>query len=117
MVEAIRALEAVGYLARAIPPAGSHYKATAEGLRRRSILYVFGSGLRPRVHRRRQTGWGDPWRPFGARRPNPHPPALQGRLRAPRDQLTNPTKSKSVADPLVLMGQLRKVHPQHRSKG
>ncbi len=40
---AITTLEAVGFLERAIPPSGSRYKATEDGLHRKPILYVFGS--------------------------------------------------------------------------
>lgn len=44
---AIRVLEEVGFLARDIPPSGSRYKATAEGLHRRPILFRFGSEYAP----------------------------------------------------------------------
>jgi hypothetical protein len=40
---AIRTLEAVGFLDRAIPASGSLYKATPEGLHRKPVLFVFGS--------------------------------------------------------------------------
>jgi hypothetical protein len=40
---AITTLEAVGFLDRAIPPSGSRYKATEEGLHRRPIQFTFGS--------------------------------------------------------------------------
>ncbi len=44
---AIRTLEAVGFLERAISPSGSRYKATEEGLHRKPILFVFGSEYAP----------------------------------------------------------------------
>src|SRR5215213_2890948 len=44
---AIKTLEAVGFLERAIPPAGSAYKATPDGLHRKPIIFVFGSGYAP----------------------------------------------------------------------
>ncbi len=40
---AIRTLEAVGFLERALAPSGSRYKATEDGLHRKPILFVFGS--------------------------------------------------------------------------
>lgn len=40
---AIRTLEKVCFLDRAIPAPGSHYKATPEGLHRRPVLFQFGS--------------------------------------------------------------------------
>jgi hypothetical protein len=44
---AIRTLEAVGFLDRAIPAPGSLYKATADGLHRKPVLFVFGSDYAP----------------------------------------------------------------------
>jgi hypothetical protein len=39
---AIRVLEEIGFINRAIPPSGSRYRATEHGLRRKAILFVFG---------------------------------------------------------------------------
>ncbi len=44
---AIRTLEAVGFLERAIPAAGSRYKATEGGLHRKPVLFVFGPEYAP----------------------------------------------------------------------
>ncbi len=44
---AIRTLEAVGFLERAIASSGSRYKATEDGLHRKPILFVFGSEYAP----------------------------------------------------------------------
>jgi hypothetical protein len=44
---AIRTLEEVGFLDRALAPTGSRYQATADGLHRRPILFVFGSDYAP----------------------------------------------------------------------
>jgi hypothetical protein len=44
---AIRTLEAVGFLDRAIPAPGSLYMATEEGLHRKPIQFVFGSDYAP----------------------------------------------------------------------
>jgi hypothetical protein len=43
---AIRVLEEIGFLDRAIAP-GSRYKATEEGLRRKPILFMFGADYAP----------------------------------------------------------------------
>jgi hypothetical protein len=40
---AIRTLEEVGFLDRDIPPSGSKYKATEDGLHRKPIQFVFGA--------------------------------------------------------------------------
>jgi len=40
---AIRTLEKVGFLDRDIPPSGSKYKATEDGLHRKPIQFVFGA--------------------------------------------------------------------------
>jgi hypothetical protein len=47
---AITTLEAVGFLERAIPPAGSAYKATPDGLHRKPIKFVFGPEYAPAFH-------------------------------------------------------------------
>jgi hypothetical protein len=44
---AIRTLEAIGFLDRAIPAPGSLYQPTEEGLRRKPVLFVFGSDYAP----------------------------------------------------------------------
>src|SRR3712207_96274 len=70
---AIRALEAVGFLERAIPPSGSRYKATETGLHRKPILFVFGSEYAPAflaANRRAAAARGGDRR---ARRPIPAP--------------------------------------------
>jgi hypothetical protein len=44
---AIRVLEEIGFVDRAIPLSGSRYKATEDGLHRKPILFVFGSEYAP----------------------------------------------------------------------
>jgi hypothetical protein len=44
---AIRTLEAIGFLERAIPPSGSRYKAIEGGLHRKPSLFVFGAEFAP----------------------------------------------------------------------
>jgi hypothetical protein len=104
---AIKALEAVGFLDRALA-SGSPYKPTADGLRRKPILFVFGSDYAPafiaaNARAAAVRGAGSP-----ARRP-------VSQNRAPRPSTATaearPVKSpKSIeqAEAVVLMGQIRK---------
>ena len=103
---ALRVLEAVGFLARAIPPKGNGYQRTAEGLHRRPILFVFGSDYgsafaaanrRARAARERRQGERRPVTPSTAPRPSMAPPAARP-LNSPR--------VKSEAEPSVLMGEI-----------
>lgn len=105
---AIRALEAVGFLERALAPSGSRYRPTADGLQRKPILFVFGPEYAPSFlaanARARAARGGDrrarrPVAPANAPRPS------TGLLEAPH---TNSPKNKSVADPQVLMGEVRR---------
>ncbi len=104
---AITTLEAVGFLERALPPAGSRYRATEEGPHRKPILFVFGSDYGPAFlaanKRARAARSGVP----GARRPLA-PTAAQRPSTALLEahNLKRP-KSKSEAIPQVIMGPLR----------
>ncbi len=61
---AITTLEAVGFLDRAIPPSGSRYKATEDGLHRKPIQFTFGAEYGPLFgkanQRARKARGGDP---------------------------------------------------------
>jgi hypothetical protein len=103
---AIRVLEAVGFLARFVT-SGSHYKATADGLRRKPIPFVFGSDYAPlfiaannraTAARSRQEGARRIQTPDSARGPSVG--SLEARAISP--------KSKSEANPPVLMGEIAK---------
>ncbi len=104
---AIKTLEAVGYLDRAIPASGSRYKATEQGLHRRPILYVFGSEYGSAfvlANKRAQAARGGV---SGARRIIP----ASTSSRAPVGHaggLANSPKSKSQAEPKVIMGEIVK---------
>ena len=105
---AIRTLEEVGFLERALAPSGSRYRATEEGLHRKPILFVFGAEYGPAfiaANRRARAARGADLR---ARRP-PITPASSPRpsVAFPGAQGTNPPKSKSEADPQVIMGEIR----------
>lgn len=106
---AIRTLEAVGFIDRALAPSGSRYRATEHGLRRKVILYVFGADYAPafleanrRAHRSRKGG--DPH----ARRMVTPSGTSRASVSVPDGPRANSPKSKSEADPQVIMGELRK---------
>src|SRR5215213_5315091 len=102
---AIKTLEAVGFLERALPSAGSAYKATPDGLHRKPILFVFGAGYAPAflaANRRAAAARGSV---IGQRR------ALSPEVgRRPSTVVfsgSNSPKTKSEAKPKVLMGETR----------
>jgi hypothetical protein len=104
---AITALEAVGFLERALAPSGSRYKATEDGLHRKPILFVFGSEYAPAflaANRRAQAARGGDRRDRRLQPSTPSRPSTG--LLEPRP-LKGP-KSKSEAEKTVLMGPLVK---------
>jgi hypothetical protein len=105
---ALRVLEEIGFLDRAIPSSGSRYKPTEDGLHRRPILFVFGSEYAPAFiaanKRAVAARGGHP----GDRRPIMPAHASRPSTAFPEARLANSPKSKSVADKSVLMGDLRK---------
>jgi hypothetical protein len=103
---AIRVLEEIGFLARFVT-SGSRYKATEEGLRRKPIPFTFGSDYarlfiaannRAAAARGSQEGARRTLIPEAARGPS---------LAAAEARALNLPKSKSEANPLVLMGEKR----------
>jgi hypothetical protein len=105
---ALKTLEAIGFLDRAIPPPGSRYKATADGLHRRPIKFVFGSEYAPAFlaanTRARKAKGGDPH----ARRPIAPSPAPRPSTRLSVASGTSSPKSKASADPVVNLGELKR---------
>ena len=105
---AIKTLEAVGFLERAIPATGSQYKQVGEGLHRKPILFVFGSDYAPAfiaANRRAAAARGAG---SGARRPpSPSYAARPSTTLVEARPLKSP-KSKSEAEKTVLMGEVRK---------
>jgi hypothetical protein len=105
---AIQTLEAVGYLERAIPPSGSRYKATADGLHRKPIAFVFGAEFAPlfaAANKRARRAKGAvpharrPLVPMRSSRPSAAP--LEARpLNSPKDT--------SEAKPQVNLGEITK---------
>jgi hypothetical protein len=105
---AIRTLEAVGFLDRAIPASGSLYKATADGLHRKPILYVFGSDYAPAfiaANRRAAAARG---RRSGERRPVPADAARRPSAAVSEAPVLNSPKSRIQASAVVFMGELTK---------
>lgn len=104
---AIRVLEEVGFLDRALA-SGSRYKATEDGLRRKPILYQFGSEYAPAfiaANRRAAAACGGR---SGERRPIPAETARQASTANFQASPLKGPKSKSEAESSVLMGPLVK---------
>jgi hypothetical protein len=104
---AITTLEAVGFLDRAIPPSGSRYKATSDGLHRRPIKYTFGAEYGVLFvaanQRTRRAKGGDPH----ARRALTPSPAPRPSMAVSEAHAKGP-KNKSEAYPSVYLGLIRK---------
>src|SRR5918993_4293078 len=107
---AIRALEAIGYLERALTT-GSTHKATEDGLRRKPIRFVFGSEYVPLFRaanqRARKAHKASAGGDRAARRvltpsvaPRPSPGPFEG-------QPLNSPKDKSEANTQVNLGEIR----------
>jgi hypothetical protein len=104
---AIKTLEAVGFLERAIPATGSQYKQVGEGLHRKPILFVFGSEYGPLFIAANKRAAAARGAGSAARRPpSPSHAARPSTTLLEARPLTSP-KSKSEAESSVLMGQLR----------
>jgi hypothetical protein len=104
---AIRVLEEVGFLDRAVA-SGSRYKATEDGLRRKPILFTFGSDYAPAflaANRRAAAARGNR---SGERRPIPAENARLASTANFQALLLKGPKSKSEAESPVLMGPLVK---------
>ena len=105
-------LEAVGFLARAIPPRGNGYQRTSGGeLHRRPVLFAFGAeyaqafaaaNRRAQAARQRREGERRAVTPSPASRPS------QASLAA---RPPNSPRVRSEAEPKVLMGEIRKKPP------
>ncbi len=99
---ALRSLELVGFLNRGEPPAGSTYKPTPEGLRRKPIL--FGLGVE----------FGGAFAAANARADRAR--GRQGERRASTDSSSNSPKNKAHTGIVVLMGEIAKKAAE-RPKG
>ncbi len=91
---ALRTLELVGFLNRGEPPAGSSYKPTPEGLRRKPILFGFGAG------------YGPAFAAANARAERAR--GRQGERRPSTISSSNSPKYKAHTGTVVLMGEVTK---------
>lgn len=105
---AIRVLEEVGFLDRAIVPSGSRYKATEEGLRRRPILFVFGGEYAPAFIKANSRAAAAHGSQSGSRHPIPVQVARRSFMSLSEAHALKSPKSKSEADKKVIMGEIRK---------
>jgi hypothetical protein len=102
---AITTLEAVGFLERPIPPSGSHYKTTEDGLHRKPIKFVFGAEYAPLFHAANKRALAARGGRQGERRSVPADSARRPST-ASFSGLKSP-KGKSEASPKVNLGHLR----------
>jgi hypothetical protein len=109
---AIRVLEEIGFLARFVT-SGSRYKPTEDGLRRKPIPFQFGTDYAPlfiAANNRAQAARG---RQEGARRTLTPGTARGPSLASAEARTPKSPKSKSEANPCVLMGEIRSgISPQ-----
>jgi len=105
---AIKTLEAVGFLDRAILAPGSTYKATEDGLHRKPVFYVFGSDYGPAFIAANGRAAAVRERDRANRRGNG--PSARPRLSTPileASSLKSP-KISSAAESSVIMGEVVK---------
>jgi hypothetical protein len=112
---AIRTLEAVGFLDRAIPAPGSRYAVTPDGLHRKPILYVFGAEYAPAFIAANARAAAARGRRSGERRPVPAENARRLSAAVSEAPALKSPKSRIQAEPLVLMGELRSSQPPQSS--
>ena len=106
---AIKTLEAVGFLERAIPPPGSKYKATEDGLHRKPIKFVFGPEYAPAFLAANKRAAAARGGVSGARRSLPPDAARRPSTAVLAGQTLRSPKSKSVANPQVNLGELTRT--------
>jgi hypothetical protein len=105
---AIRTLEAVGFLDRAIPAPGSLYKATPEGLHRKPVLFVFGADYAPAFIAANARAAAAHGRRLGERRPLPAETVRRPSAAVSEAPSLNSPKSRIQASAVVLMGEITK---------
>jgi hypothetical protein len=104
---AIRTLEAVGFLERAIPAPGSLYRATGAGLHRKPIQFVFGSDYAPLFIRANARAVAARERRLGERRSVPTENARRPSAAVSVAPGTKSPEDNSEADPQVNSGEIR----------
>jgi hypothetical protein len=108
---AIRVLEEVGFLDRDIPPKGSKYKATEDGLHRKPIVYVFGPDYAPLFIKANERAAAARGRRSQDRRGNAPSSAPRLSVGSPGAQLTNSPKYQNQRSGNVYLGELRTGRP------
>jgi hypothetical protein len=104
---AIRTLEAIGFLDRAIPAPGSRYQPTEDGLHRKPVFYVFGAEYGPAFIAANERAKAERGGAVGARRKPEPQPSQQATTATSFFFPTNSPKS-SPAKPSLNMGELVK---------
>jgi hypothetical protein len=107
---AIRVLELVGFLARALT-SGSRYKPTPDGLRRKPIPFTFGSEYAPlfiAANGRAAAARGGQERGRRALTPDNRQRASTGFLATVQSPSPKSPKGKSEAERFLIMGELRR---------
>src|SRR4051812_38531084 len=107
---AIRTLELVGFLDRAMA-SGSAYQPTPEGLRRKPVLYQFGSDYGPAFRAANKGAAAARGRQERVRRKSPAS-GSQPSAGLPAARVLKSPKSKSEAESLVLMGKVMRRLPK-----
>lgn len=112
---AIATLDAIGFVARAAPAAGSPYKRVASGgLHRRPILFRFGEEFRPLFVAANRRAREDRGARHAGRR-SIHPPGAQRPPTAfPEAPRTISPKSRISPERSVIMGQVAKGYREQR---
>jgi hypothetical protein len=108
---AIRTLELVGFLDRALA-SGSAYQPTSDGLRRKPVLYQFGSDYGPAFRAANKAAVAARG---GRERPQPvagPAPVLRPSAGFPVARSFKSPKNKGEAEPLVLMGKITPHLPE-----
>jgi hypothetical protein len=108
---AIRTLELVGFLDRAMAN-GSPYRPTPDGLRRRPVLYQFGSDYGPAFRAANKGAAAARGRQEQLRRVTGPAPVLRPSVAHAAVASFKSPKSKSEAEPLVLMGEVVRRPPE-----
>jgi hypothetical protein len=112
---AIRTLEAVGFLDRAILASGSLYKATPEGLHRKPVLFVFGPDYAPAFIAANARAAAARSRHSRERRPVPADSARRPSAVVSAASNVKSPKNTEQALAVVLMGELRSGLPPEAS--
>lgn len=106
---AVRVLEDVGFLDRAIAPKGNGYQRSTGGeLHRRPVLWVFGSDYAQAFAGANRRAIAARQRREGERRTLAPSPAPRPSMAVPAAPAPNSPRVRSVAESKVLMGEIRK---------